>query len=125
MSSPPPTIPAGLPVGAAIEHFLGGHDGEAFPVVTDAGVVGFVSLRTAQAIPPDRPVADATVGLEGIAEAGPDDPMSLVSERLGDGRKRTVLVMEGNRLVGVIEPEDLARLFRRGVAPAPGAPTRP
>ncbi len=125
MSSPPPTIPAGLPLGTAIERFLGGHDGEAFPVVTDAGVIGFVSLRTAQAIPPDRPVADATVGLEGIAEAGPDDPMSLVSERLGDGRKRTVLVMDGNRLVGVIEPEDLARLFRRGVAPAPGAPTRP
>ena len=120
MSSPPPTIAGDLPLGTAIERYLRGHEGEAFPVMTaDRGVAGFVSLRTALGVPPDQPVVAAMVGLEGVTVAGPEDRMTDVVARMGAGPRRTVLVVDAGRLVGVIEPEDLARFLRRG------APVRP
>lgn len=119
MSSPPPSIPGDLPLGVATERYLRGHEGEAFPVVTDSGVAGFVSLRTAQGIPPDRPVAAAMVGLDGVTQAGPEELMSEVAARMGSGGRRTVLVLDAGRLLGVIEPEDLARYLRRGTPVRP------
>jgi Zn-dependent protease/predicted transcriptional regulator len=117
MGNPPPTIPATLPLGTAIDVFLDGHDGEAFPVVTDQGVVGFVSLRTAQGVPADRPVEEAMVGTDAVLQAGPDEPMEAVARRLGEQQRNTILVVDGGRLVGVIEPEDIERFFRLGASP--------
>jgi hypothetical protein len=37
----------------------------------------------------------------------------VVGDRLGDRHVQTVLVFDQGRLVGVIEPEDLARLRQR------------
>ena len=130
MGKPPPTIPATLPLGTAVDVFLEGHDGEAFPVVTDQGVVGFISLRTARGVPPDRPVRDAMVDTDAVLQAGPDEPMDAITHRLGQKNQTTVLVVDGGRLVGVIEPEDLERFFRFGsssrgrrtVPPRPDAP---
>jgi Zn-dependent protease len=121
MSTPPPTIPEGLPLGVAIELFLDGHDGEAFPVTGETGVIGFVSLRTARGIPPDRPVRDATTELQGVLQASPDDRMDVLVDRLVDAQRRTVLVMEGNRLVGVVEPEDMARFLNRAARRLPSS----
>jgi CBS domain-containing protein len=130
MGNPPPTIPATLPLGTAIEVFLDGHDGEAFPVVTDHGVVGLVSLRTAKGVPLDRPVQDAMVGTDAVLQARPDEGMDAIASRLGEQNRSTVLVMDGGRLVGVIEPEDLERFFRfgsssRGARPMPPRPDAP
>jgi CBS domain-containing protein len=133
MAQPPPTIPAALPLGTAINVFLDGHEGEAFPVVDDHGVIGFVSLRTAKGVPPDRPVEDAMIGTDAVVQAGPEEPLEAVTERLGRQRRSTVLVMDGGRLVGVIEPEDLERFFRFGpigrrieaVPPRPDPPPSP
>jgi len=112
MSPPPPTVPADLLIGTAIDRFLSGRDGEAFPVVDDGRVVGFISLRMARGAAPDRPVRDAMVGTDAVAMAGPAERMVDVADRIQDGRAQTVLVMDGGRLVGVIEREDLSRLFR-------------
>jgi Zn-dependent protease len=144
MSSPPPTIPALLPVGVAREHFLEGHDGEAFPVVDDTGVIGFVSLRTVVGAPPERAVEDVMVGTQNVVAVRPDERMDAVAARLGEQHLNTALVVDGPRLLGVIEPEDLARYltlrsarmarFRRRHPPEhqprpdqtwPGIPDRP
>jgi Zn-dependent protease len=116
MSRPPPTIPAGLPMGAAIDRFLQGHDGEAFPVVDSTGVIGFVSLRTARGHPPGAPIQEAMVSTDTVVRVSPADGMNSVAERLRLDRRRTALVMDGPRLVGVIEPEDLERFLRRRTA---------
>ena len=47
-------------------------------------------------------------------EAGPDESVAAVTARFGDRPGTTVLVVEDGRLVGVIEPRDLARIFRSG-----------
>ena len=109
MSPPPPTIPASLSIGEARERFLDGHEGEAFPVIADGGVAGFVSLGSAAGHPADSAVSDAMVEPSGTIQVGPDEPMDAVVSRLGDDPGATVLVMDEGALVGVIEPEDLMR----------------
>jgi Zn-dependent protease/CBS domain-containing protein len=132
MTSPPPAIDGDVPISVAMERYLMGHDGEAFPVMDSGHVAGFVSLGSARAIPLNRPVRDAIAGAGGTIEASPGEPMSLVGQRLRERRGHTVLVVDGGRLVGVIEPDDLDRFLRsrplRGsprVYPIPPRPDRP
>ncbi|HEX9311871.1 MAG TPA: site-2 protease family protein [Actinomycetota bacterium] len=125
MSPPPPTVPAELPVEEALHRYLTGHEGEAFPVVDGERVVGFVSLGTIRGVPLDRPVREAMVGTRGTVEAGPSERLDLVADRLGTAESRTVLVVEDGTLVGVIEPEDVARFLRERRVPDDGAITEP
>jgi Zn-dependent protease/predicted transcriptional regulator len=113
MSSPPPTIAADLPIPVALERHLEGHDGEAFPVIDQGRVVGFISPGMARSVSLDRMVRDAMVGTDTAEVADPDEPMESLIQRIGDGRVQTVLVMKDGRLIGVIEPEDMERFFRR------------
>jgi CBS domain-containing protein len=114
MSPPPPTIPADLPIPVALERHLEGHDGEAFPVMDQGEVVGFISPRMARSVPPDGKVRDAMVGTDTAVVAAPEEPMgSLVQRILGGGPVQTILVMKDGKLVGVIEPEDVNRFVRR------------
>ena len=114
MSAPPPTVPADIPVSVATERYLLGHDGEAFPVMDDGHVVGFVSLRTAAPVPLDRPVREAMAGAGGVVESSPEESMEAVAARLRERSSQTVMVVQGGRLVGVIERDDLNRFFRGG-----------
>jgi Zn-dependent protease/predicted transcriptional regulator len=125
MSPPPPTVPAELPVEEALHRYLTGHEGEAFPVVDGDRVVGFVSLGTIRGVPLDRPVREAMVGTRGTVEAGPGERLDLVADRLGTAESRTVLVVEDGTLVGVIEPEDVARFLRERRVPGDGASFEP
>ena len=113
MSPPPPTLPAELPISVALERHLAGHDGEAFPVIDQGRVVGFISPRMARSVPLDRTVRDAMVGTETAAVAAPEEPMRSLVPRIGGGPVQTILVMKDGRLVGVIEPEDMERFFHR------------
>jgi Zn-dependent protease/CBS domain-containing protein len=112
MSPPPPTLPAELPVSVALERHLGGHDGEAFPVMDQGRVVGFISPRMARSVPLDRTVRDAMVGTETTVMAEPEESMSSLIRRIEGGRVQTILVVKDGRLIGVIEPEDMDRFLR-------------
>jgi Zn-dependent protease/predicted transcriptional regulator len=125
MNAPPPSIPADLQVAVAMERFLLGHEGEAFPVIEGGHVVGFVSPRTAREIPLDRQVRDAMVQGRGVIEARADETMDEVTERLGRNQGETVLVLDQGQLVGVIEPQDLSRFLRRRVGLPPRPDTQP
>jgi Zn-dependent protease/CBS domain-containing protein len=114
MSPPPPTIPADLAISLALERHLAGHDGEAFPVMDQGEVVGFISPDMARSMPPEGTVRDAMVGTDTAVVAAPEEPMgSLIQRIFGAGPVQTILVMKDGRLVGVIEPEDVERFVRR------------
>jgi Zn-dependent protease len=113
MSPPPPTVPPDMPLAEATPRYLVGHEGEAFPVVEGGRLLGFVSPRTARAAPPDGRVRDAIAGPNGVIEAARSESLGSVTSRLGERGVQTVLVFDGGRLVGVIEPEDLRRFFRQ------------
>jgi Zn-dependent protease/CBS domain-containing protein len=113
MAPPPPTVPPDLPLGTAMDRYLAGHDGEAFPVMEDGHVAGFISLRLAGSAPVDGRVREAMADPTAMIEAAPDERLSTLAERLDDGRAQTVMVVEDGRLVGVIEPEELQRFLGR------------
>jgi Zn-dependent protease len=115
MSPPPPTIPGDTTLGTAMQQYLSGHEGEAFPVTDGLGrVVGFVSLRTARGRSPEEPVDQAMVPMDGVVTAGADETMDVVVDRLGDQPGRTVLVLDQvGALLGVIEPRALQRYLSR------------
>ena len=112
MSPPPPAVPGDIPIGVAVERFLAGREGEAFPVTDDGRVVGFISLGMTRGAVQDAPVRSAMIGTDAVAMVGAEERMTDVAARIQAQKVQTVLVMDGGRLVGVIEQEDLARLFR-------------
>jgi Zn-dependent protease/CBS domain-containing protein len=113
MAPPPPSVPPDLPVMAAMSQYLAGHDGEAFPVIEDGHVTGFISLRLARTAPPDQTVREVMAAPTAVMEAEPGESLSTLTDRMGDLGTQAVMVVDEGRLVGVIEPEDLRRFVGR------------
>jgi Zn-dependent protease len=103
MEPPPPAIPAELTLLEALDRFLRGHETQTFPVVEGdrvIGVVSFGSAREVGAVDPLRPVREATIPLDRVLVVAPEEPLDVVTERLG--AERAALVLEEGRLVGII-----------------------
>jgi Zn-dependent protease/CBS domain-containing protein len=113
MSPPPPTVPPDLDLSSAMAQYLNGHDGEAFPVMQDGHVAGFISLRLAGSASPSQTVREAMAAPTAVIEASPTEQLSSLAERMGEHGAMTAMVVDEGQLVGVIEPEDLSRFLRR------------
>ncbi|MEX0756049.1 MAG: site-2 protease family protein [Actinomycetota bacterium] len=123
MRAPPATVPADLSLSEALDRYLRGHEKENFPVVDGTGrAVGVISFDTARRVgarDPLRPVRDGMEPLANVPVVSADEPLDRVLVSLGPGR--TGLVMEGERMLGTIGPDDISEWFekRRGAIPAP------
>jgi CBS domain-containing protein len=86
----------------------------AFPLVLPNGeVTGIVTLNRIRAIPSDRH-ASTTIGeiacpTNEVPIARPDELVSELLVRLGGCTDGRALVMDGDRLVGIISPTDISR----------------
>ncbi len=110
MEPAPPAVPADATLSEALDRFLRGHEGEAFPVEDQGKVIGMLSFDSARSIGADdplRPVRDAVIPLEHVLVAHPDERLDLVSGRLGSGR--AALVLREGELVGAITGRGVAR----------------
>jgi Zn-dependent protease len=111
MEPPPTSVPAGLSLSEALDRYLRGHEGEAFPVLDESGkVIGMVSFASARELgarDPLRPVRDALIPLDQVLVASPDEHLDDLSDRLGSGK--SALVMRDGELVGAISERGLYR----------------
>jgi Zn-dependent protease len=110
MEPPPPPIPADLSLSEALDRYLRGHEGEAFPVVEDGRVIGmltFGSARDVGMVEPLRPVRDAVIPLSQVLTVDVSEPLEEAVVRLGAGR--SALVLDDGRLVGAITGGAVAR----------------
>jgi CBS domain-containing protein len=110
MEPPPPPIPADLSLSEALDRYLRGHEGEAFPVVDDGRVIGmltFGSARDVGVVDPLRPVRDAVIPLSQVLTVDVSEPLEEAAARLGAGR--SALVLDDGRLVGAITGGGVAR----------------
>ena len=120
LMSPDPTVgPGWFTVQAFLDDVVVPHHHSAFPIQDwNGGLAGVVTLGQLQAVPPgDRNAiraVDVACPLADVLTAGPDE---LVVEVLGrqtpncaNGR---ILVMEGDRLVGIVSPSDVVAALRR------------
>ena len=103
MDPPPPSVPADMSLSEALDRYLRGHEGEAFPVLEEGRVIGMVSFSSARSVgmqDPLRPVRDAVIPLSQVLVAHPDERLDEVAGRLGAGR--AALVLREGELVGAI-----------------------
>jgi Zn-dependent protease len=89
----------------------------------DGGVAGLANVEQLRSVPPSeaatRRVSDYTVQLPLIRSAQREDKLSDVAVRPARGPSQSILVFDGDQLVGIVTPTDLERA--RGAASMPGA----
>lgn len=116
MSSPVQTGDADLSVADFIDrHVLSGHH-SAYPVVDRHGtVVGLITLARLRSLPPARrattAVRDASLPLDRIAVARPDERLTDLLPRVTRESGGRALVFDRGRLVGMVTPVDVARVL--------------
>ena len=105
------------------------HDFNALPVVEPAGrLVGILTkldllaafaFTPASIIPQYEDVMRSQVAAQMTRElvtVGPDFPLTRVLQELVETRNKSLPVLEGTRLVGVVAREDMLRALRRAAA---------
>lgn len=134
MTRDPVTAPAGATVAELLDNYVLRSRHSAFPLQDAAGrPVGLVTLSHLRTVPPERrgmvAAGDVACPMSEVVTAAPDDRLTDLLPRLnacGEGR---ALVVEDDRIVGLITPTDVARALelaglRRDAAGRPRRPTR-
>lgn len=115
MRPPPATVPADLSLVQALDEYLRGADGQAFPVVDAGRVIGTISIDSARKVggrDPMRPVRDGVRPLTQTPVLAPDETLDEAVEWLGG---REGLVLRDGALVGALGPADVEHWYRRVV----------
>ena len=128
MTAQPHAAPGWLTVADFIERYVLGDRHSAYPVADrDGSIVGLVTLRQLRELSPDRrtttSVREIALPLHSVPTAAPLEPLSALIERLAAaGHGSRALVIDGDRVVGIVTPSDLARLIDvyRLAQPGPG-----
>ena len=113
MTPNPVSVDIDTTIGAFMEHVAWPRLHATYPVVDGSRVVGLLVRRCAQEIPRSewdtRSVSVCTIPLERVPQFSEEDPAERVLTTLTATRTGRGVVLDGERLVGVISLSDLAR----------------
>lgn len=115
MSPDPVTVDAATPISVFVDGLVRSGRHSAYPVTDDGRVVGAIALTDVRRAG-DRDLADATVRdfampIERIPVVRPDATVADLARTVGERRGTRTLVMDGDRLVGIVASSDLSRLL--------------
>ncbi|QZT63420.1 site-2 protease family protein [Mycolicibacterium austroafricanum] len=130
MTPNPRTVPESLSVQGFIDDHLLGDRHSAYPVTSGDGTcTGLVTLSQVRAVPPGERVgtrlADVVIPRGRMATAEPAEPLVAVLERLDRSTGNRIVVMAGDRVVGVVTAADVARMIDVRSLAAAGQPAGP
>lgn len=116
MSSGVECVDASSTVDAFVDQMVVGGRHAAYPVVGDDGAVeGLVSVKAVRSTPPtawkSTTVGSVATPLERLCVVAPTSSVADALESIGVQREVRCLVMDGDRLLGVVSPSDIARLM--------------
>jgi len=116
MTPGPDVVTPALTLDELVEgHFLR-KEHAAFPVVEDGHPVGLITLQHVKAVPRDlwgsRRVGDIMRDLSGLT-VGPRESVTRALELMEQEGERRVLVLDGDRLAGIISASDIAGWLQR------------
>jgi Zn-dependent protease/CBS domain-containing protein len=115
--SPDPVVgPDWLTVDAFLDEYVMRNRFSAFPVNDwDGALSGLVTLGRLKEVVPERRhevrVGDVACPLEDVPTAAPGEPMVDLLARMDPRSDGRALVLEGDRLVGIVSPTDVARIL--------------
>jgi Zn-dependent protease/CBS domain-containing protein len=132
MTPHPVSVSPALTLGRFVDEIVGRRRYTTYPVVDDGRVLGLLPFRcVAQTPRPEwdaRTVADCMLGLDEVPVLGEDEDAFEALEKLQESGLNRALVVDGNRLVGLLSITDLVRALEAGPYPhrartgaAPGA----
>jgi Zn-dependent protease len=118
MTTDPVHGPGWLTVQAFVDDYVRGYSPGAFPVESWQGELsGLATLEQLRSVPPGqrgyRRVADVAWPLSRVPVVDPQQSAVDVARLMAQGPSRRALVMDGDRLVGIIAPSDLNRALDR------------
>lgn len=132
MVSAPVTAPAGMSLDEFLETRFMRHRYTAYPVMAGDRPVGLISFREALAVEPAKrastTVADVATPAAETAALSPADPLEKAVETLRGTAANRALVIDGNRLAGLLSITDASRLIEaagRSLPRGGATPTMP
>ena len=82
-----------------------------------------MTLRRLREVPPDRravtPLAAVATPRRDLVTVAPDDPLAELLGRVSAGEDGRALVLDGDRLVGIVSPTDIMRAVAAADRPDP------
>jgi Zn-dependent protease len=113
MRRAPAVVSPDLPLATVVhDHFVQSDD-RALAVVQGDRLLGVISLADVRAVPPDQwastPVAAVMRPSASVLTATPDEPLVKAFEQLARRDVDQLPVIEGDRLVGMLQRRDVAR----------------
>ena len=124
MTADPRTVPSDMTVADFLDGYFFRNRFSSFPVVDGDAAPGLVTKASINDVEPgDRSttlVGDIACAPEDVAVATPGERVSDLLPRLQECSDGRALVMEGDRLVGIVSPRDIGRALER-VQRAPAA----
>lgn len=116
MTPHPRTAPGWITVAEFIERYLLGDRHSAYPVeARDGSISGLITLAQLREVPPDQRsgvlVGQIAMPLDRVPTATPDEPVTTLLERLAANGGHRALVIDGDRVTGIVTAHDLTRLI--------------
>lgn len=131
MTPHPVTAPADLSVADLLDRVILPNRFSGVPVVDgDGRVAGLATLGHVRDLPPAErsrtPVSAIASPRDRLVVARPDEPLLDLLRRLHRSPEGRALVLDGDRLVGIVSSSDVARLLQRAsLAGTPGPTPEP
>ncbi|HEX7256210.1 MAG TPA: site-2 protease family protein [Gaiellaceae bacterium] len=118
MARDPATVPQDMSLGRFVDDVVFSRRFTTYPVVDNGRVVGLLPFRCVAETPrrewDERAVRECMVGLDETPVFRPDEPLLGAFERLGSSELNRGLVLDGDRLVGLLSITDVARALEVG-----------
>jgi Zn-dependent protease/CBS domain-containing protein len=129
MVSDPVTVPPWMTLGQFMDEIMWSRRYTSYPVVEGDRAVGLLPFRCIAEVPrvqwDTRRVADCMLPLERVPVVSPDDELTDALAELSETDVGRALVLEGDRLVGLISITDLLRALEIGELRRRRPPTVP
>jgi Zn-dependent protease/CBS domain-containing protein len=113
MARQPATVEAGMTIGRAMDEVVWARRYTTYPVVDGGAVVGLLPFRCIAAVPraewDTKTVRECLVPLEDVPVLDEDDAAIDALVELGESELNRGLVLDGDRLGGILSIVDLAR----------------
>ncbi|MFI7146778.1 site-2 protease family protein [Nonomuraea sp. NPDC050022] len=127
MTPAPDMAPAWMNVEQLVEKVVLNSRQTVFPVVTLTGApAGFVSLDTLAAVPTERRsstrVGTLTTMQPPLRTIAPDEEATLLLEQVAQGQPIAAVVVDGDRLVGMVTGADLSRVLGQALLRTSASP---
>ena len=114
MTPNPVVVPASATVAEVLADITTRLRFTSLPVLDDRGaLVGLVTVRRLREVPPERrattPLAAVACPRGNLVTVAPDEPLAELLGRVSAGEDGRTLVLDGDRLVGIVSPTDIMR----------------